>query len=108
MQKKKQMKKYNALLLRIIFLMLTVLFAAVTFMVMNINPSLNLMVQAIAVLSIISSVAVNAILINRFTKTVAMMMDAYEAEKQTLIQKLFDSLTDCGNIDVRYQALFPK
>ncbi len=108
MRKTRQLKKYNALILRIIFLMLTVLFAAMTFMVMNINPSFNLLVQAVAMLSIISSVVVNAILINRFTKTVAMMMDAYEVEKQTFIQKLLDNLINCGNSKVKYQTLFPK
>ncbi len=108
MRKTRRLKKYNAVLLRIIFLMLTVLFAAMTFMVMNINPSFNLLVQAIAVLSIISSVVVNAILINRFTKTVALMMNSYEVEKQTFIQKLLDNLTNCGNSNVKYRPLFPK
>jgi uncharacterized membrane protein YqjE len=107
LRKAKQLKKYNNLLLKIILLMLAVLFAAMTFMVLNINPSFNLVVQAVSVLLIVSSLVVHIFLINRFTKTVYAMMDAYDAQKQPFIERLLDTLTRCKASEVRYQSLFP-
>ncbi len=102
-RKTKELKSYTTLLLKIILLMIAVILAAAIFMAMNINPSFNLVVQTVAVVLIISFVALDTVLVKRFERALDSMMEAYETRKQSFIKCVTDSAEDQRMPDIARQ-----
>jgi hypothetical protein len=88
LKKTRILARYNNLLLRMIFGLISVLFFCTAFMVLNIKPAFSLLVEAFSVLGIISAVVIDSLLVKKFEKTVRAIMEVYETRKQFFIEKV--------------------
>ena len=90
-KKTRLLRKYNNVLLKVIFAQLGVLFICTASMVLNIRPSFSLLVQAFSIAGIVSAFAVDGFLVKKFERTVRAIMDAYEMRKQYFVERVLSA-----------------
>ncbi len=81
----------NSALLKVIVVLLGVFFVFTALTVLNIRPFFSLVVEAVAMIGIVSAFVVDSFLVKRLEKAVEMIMDVYETRRQFFIEKVLTS-----------------
>jgi hypothetical protein len=78
--------KHNRILLKIMLSLISIVLACTAFMVLNIKPSFSLLVQGVTVIALLSTVAIDTLLVRRFERALKTIMEVYETQKQSFIE----------------------
>lgn len=90
-RKTRALKKYNALLLRIMSFLISVVFISFLLTVLNINPVLSLLVEGGAVVLTLFAILINALLAKHFEKAIETILNMDDSLKEASVERLLNS-----------------
>jgi hypothetical protein len=83
--------KYNALLLKVLVVLLGIFFVFTVLAVLNVMPLLSLVAEAVAMAGVVSGIVVDRLLAKKLAGEIAIIMDVYETGRETFVERV---LTD--------------
>lgn len=97
LKKTKTFVKCNSLLVKGMVFLIGILLLTTACLALNIQPSFYLVVELVVILSILSLMAVDALMTGRFERTMKLIMDRYDAEKQLFAAQIIKRFIDYPN-----------
>jgi len=87
--------RHNRIVLKIMHSLICIVLGCTFFMVLNIRPSFSLLVEAVTVIALLSTVAIDTFLVRRFERALRTIIEVCDTKKQSFIEGVITNGINC-------------